>query len=123
MQKLSNGTKWLGIIIILIQLFDAIIHIATDQLEPIRVISNVVVIAWVVAILAGWLGERLRQISFGAIGAYLALNLIFLAQYGLTNPEQDGALRTMLFLLVGLTVVLSMLLIFRLLKGDSLTND
>jgi hypothetical protein len=104
MQKSSNLTKWLGIGIILIQLFDIIIHVATDQAEPIRIASNIIVIGWLVGVLAGWLQGQWRPISFGVIGTYLLLNLIFLAQNGLTNPEQGGALRTMLFLLVGATV-------------------
>lgn len=113
MQTQNQRLQWLGISIILIQIFDAVIHIATDQLEPIRITSNLIIMAWLVAMLAGWLGGRLRQLSFGTIGIYLLLNLIFLAQHGLTNPEQGGALRTMLFLLVGGTVALSTWLTMR----------
>lgn len=106
-----NRSKWLGIVVILIQLIDIIIHVATAQIEPIRITSNVVVMGWVLAYLAGWL--RGRTILFGAIGIYLLFNLIFLAQNGLTNPEQGGSLRVVLFLLVGLTTGLSFLFSFR----------
>ena len=113
MPKLTNGLKFLGVTIILIQLFDIIIHVSTDQIEPIRIASNIVIIVWIIAALIGWLKERFRTISIAAIGTYFVLNAIFLAQNGLTNPEQGGALRTTLFLLVFLTVTLSALFTFR----------
>ena len=113
MINLSNSSKWFGFAIILVQLFDAAIHIATDQFEPIRITANVIIIVWIIATLTGWIKERFRSYSLAAIGVYLLLNLIFLAQNGLTNPEQGGALRTTLFLLVFLTVALSALFTFR----------
>ena len=113
MQKRSNGLKSLGVVIILIQLFDVIIHVATGQPELIRIISNMIIVVWVVVVLAGWLKDRFQSISFATIGTYFVLNLIFLAQNGLTNPEQGDAPRTTLFVLVFLTVTLSTLLTFR----------
>ena len=118
MQKKSNLSKWLGIVIVLIQLFDIIIHVSTNQAEPIRITSNVIIIAWIVAALADWLKERFRNISIAAIGTYLILNLIFLAQNGLTNPGQGGALRITLLLLVSSTLTLSVLLTY--LRGRNL---
>lgn len=108
---LSNG---LGIAIILIQLVDIIIHVATDQAEPIRITSNIIIMSWNVALGMNWLGKQARPISFATIGTYLILNLIFLSQNGLTNPEQGGTVRMALFLLVFLTVVLSALLTLRM---------
>ena len=89
------------------------IHIATDQLEPARITANVVIIVWILTALTGWIMERLRNSSLIAIGAYLILNLFFLAQNGLANPEQGRALRITLILLLFLTVVLSALFAFR----------
>ena len=113
MDKLTNGLKLLGVTIILIQLFDMFIHVSTDQVEPIRITSNIIIIVWIITALIGLLKEQLRAISIATIGTYFFLNAIFLAQNGLTNPEQGGALRTMLFLLVLLTVTLSTLFTFR----------
>ncbi len=113
MINLSNSSKWFGFALILVQLFDAVIHIATDQLEPTRITANIVIIAWIIAALTGWIKARFRNSSLAAIGIYVLLNLIFLAQNGLTNPEQGGALRITLFLLVFFTVVLSALFTFR----------
>ncbi|KPK09659.1 MAG: hypothetical protein AMJ56_10310 [Anaerolineae bacterium SG8_19] len=112
MPRQSNGLRLLGVVIILIQLIDFIIHVSTDQAEPIRIASNIVIIVWIIAALAGWLNARFRNISIAAISTYLVLNIIFLTQNGLTNPEQGGALRTTLFLLVSLTVALSALFTF-----------
>ena len=109
----SNGLRLLGVGIILIQLFDIIIHVSTDQVEPIRITSNIVIIVWTIVALAGWLKARFRYVSIAAIGTYFVLNIIFLAQNGLTNPEQGGALRTTLFLLVLLTIALSALFTLR----------
>ena len=113
MPKRSNGWRLLGVVISLIQLFDIIIHVSTDQAEPIRIASNVVIIVWIIAALAGWLKARYRNISIAAISIYLVLNIVFLAQNGLTNPEQGDTLRTTLFLLVFLTFTLSALFTFR----------
>jgi hypothetical protein len=100
-----------GIIVLLVvlQLFDIVIHAATDQLETIRVASNVIILVWLVAVASGRIHARSVQAAAGAIGAYLGLNILFLALEGVTNPNQDGALRVTLFALVFLTVVLSTL--------------
>ena len=100
----------LGIGIVVIQLFDIAIHATTDQLEPLRVVSNLIILAWVLAMMSGKLSEKIKSGTLGSIGAYLGLNIIFLALEGVTNPNQAGELRVMLFLLVILTVVLSTLL-------------
>ena len=113
MPKLTNGLKLLGVAIILIQLFDIIIHVSTDQVEPIRITSNIIIIVWIIIALIGLLKERFRGISIAAIVTYFVLNAIFLAQNGLTNPEQGGALRITLFVLVLLTVTLSALFTLR----------
>ena len=80
MINLPNNSKWFGFAIILIQLFDAVIHIVTDQLEPTRITANVIIIVWIIAALTGWIKERFRSSLLAAIGVYLLLNLIFLAQ-------------------------------------------
>jgi hypothetical protein len=100
-----------GIIVLLVglQLFDVVIHAATDQLETLRVASNVIILAWLIVVISGRINARAVQAAAGAIGAYLGLNVLFLALEGVTNPNQGGELRVTLFLLVFLTVVLSTL--------------
>ena len=52
--------KTFGIGIALIQLFDIFIHAATNQLEIIRVISNLVILLWLAVIMLNWY-QYLRQ--------------------------------------------------------------
>lgn len=105
----KTALKTLGIGIALIQFFDVLLHAATDQLEFLRVTSNLVILSWLAFL---FFSKRMIKpsASFGSISLYLFLNLLFLAQAGWTNPAQGGAPRTMLFILVILTILLSTLL-------------
>lgn len=105
----SNGILTvLGIAVTLIQLADIAIHVATDQAEPIRIASNVFIL---LGLALGVFRKVNRTVTaVGSICIYLAMNVWFVAQYGLTNPQQGGQPRTALILLVLLTVVLSLLL-------------
>lgn len=103
------SSKTIGLITALIQIFDVIIHAATDQLEFLRVTSNIVILVWLTVLFFGKVKIK-PSASFGTVGLYLLLNLLFLAQAGFTNPEQGDAPRTMLFLLVILTTFLSVIL-------------
>ena len=112
MTKRTNILIGVGIAIAIIQLFDIAIHVATNQLEPIRVASNVIILVWLMAMASGRINTKFVQAAVASIGAYLVLNTIFLMQEGVTNPNQGGELRTMLFLLLFLTLTLSTLLIY-----------
>lgn len=100
----------LGICIALIQLIDIAIHVATDQAEAIRIVSNGLILSGLVLVA---LLKAPRYSSFilaGASAVYLALNIIFVIQHGLTNLEQGGQPRAALILLVVLTLILSTVL-------------
>ena len=105
----STVSKIIGIVIAILQVFDILIHAAADQLEFLRVTANIIILIWLAIVFFGRLGQVSKAASAGAIGLYLLLNLIFLFQAGFTNPDQGGAPRTMLFILVFLTIVLSTL--------------
>jgi len=110
MTKLNNSTTLLRVFeiaITLLQVFDIAIHAATGQLEFLRVSSNVIILFWLAVLASEWIKAKGVLAVIGAVGAYLILNLIFLAREGLTNPEQGGGLRVMLLLLVFLTVASS----------------
>ena len=101
---MSKSTTLTAISIALIQIFDIIIHAATNQIEIIRVVSNLIILLWLgISVL----GKFNNKFSFIPVSVYLLLNIIFLAQNGLTNPQQAGELRITLFFLVFLTVVMS----------------
>ena len=112
--------KILGLGIFLLQLFDIIIHAVTDQLEILRVTSNIIILLWLAIAAAGKFSGKFPQIAMGSVGAYLILNIIFLAFEGVRNMEQGGELRVTLFLLIFLTTALSALLIY--IKGRQTSN-
>lgn len=114
-QETPKLSKVFSIGIIIVQLFDIVIHAATDQLEPLRAASNLIIMVWIVIVLKGKFIDRIFALACGSIGFYLGLNLIFLFREGMTNPN-TGGVRTMLFLLVLLTMVLSIVLIIQLKK-------
>ncbi len=116
MNNFNNTSKWLGVAITIVQLFDIAIHAATNQLEPLRVVSNLIILAWIFVLLSGKLRKKIKSVSLGSISTYLGLNLIFLALEGLTNPN-TGAPRNMLFLLVILTTAISVRLFTQLKKN------
>jgi len=110
MQKSADNLTRLGILeigIALIQLFDILIHAATDQLEVLRVSSNIIILLWLALVVLGRFKPKFLLTAFGSTGLYLILNVVFLAREGLTNPEQGGELRVLLFGLVFLTTTLS----------------
>jgi hypothetical protein len=105
----------LEIAIAIVQVFDIVIHAATNQLEPLRVTSNIIIFLWLAVVVSGRISPKfLQAASVSSISAYLGLNLIFLALEGMTNVEQGGELRTMLFVLMFLTIALSILLAYTL---------
>lgn len=99
--------RFTGIAIALVQLLDIVLHAATNQLEPLRVSSNLVILLWLAITASGRLGDKFRWLAWAATGIYLLLNLVFLALEGITNPEQGGTLRVALLLFVLLTLVFS----------------
>lgn len=111
------AARALGLALAITQLFDVVIHAATDQLEPLRVIANLAILLWLGALAIGKFQAQTLSMSLGAIGLYLALNLIFLAREGLTNPAQGDAVRVMLLLLVATTTALAMALVALLPRG------
>lgn len=107
-QRNSTRMLWsLGIAIAVVQIFDIVIHVATDQAEILRIIANLVVLFWVMGVVWRRFRVGFLPLSVAAVGVYLLLNLTFLALEGVTNPAQGDAPRTLLFLLVLLTVGLS----------------
>jgi len=112
--------KIAGIGIFITQLLDIVIHAATDQLEPIRVSSNIIIFLWLVIVVSGKLKEKSLLLAVASIVVYFILNIIFLSIEGVTNAEQGGGLRVALFVLVFVTLTLSSL--FAYLRGRSTTE-
>ncbi len=106
----TSLSKALGIGIAILQVLDIVVHAATDQLEILRVSSNGIILLWLAVVMFGKFNSKVP--ALGSVGAYLLLNIIFLAREGVTNPGQGGGLRVALFLFVIVTTVLSMVLAF-----------
>ena len=97
----------------LVQVFDIVLHVATNQAEPLRIIANLAVLQWLAGAGLGRLRPNFHSTGVAAVVVYLVLNGAFLAQAGLTNPAQGGAPRVALFVLVALTLGLSGALLVR----------
>ncbi len=107
-------TKILGIAIILVQLIDFVVHAGTDQIERTRIAASLIMVFWVLRVPNN---PSATYTGLASLGIYLALNLFFLWQNGLTNPAAGGALRIPLFVFVVLTSALATALLTR--KGTT----
>jgi len=96
----------LSIAIASVQVVDILIHAATDQIEPLRVLSNAVILLWLGLAAAGRV--KGKGLPLAAVAIYLLLNALFLVQAGITNPQQGDAVRWVLLLLVALTVTFAL---------------
>ena len=112
MPQRSNTTILLiGVALALVQVIDIILHVATNQAEPIRIMSNIVILVWLAFAAFGKFKQQgFRLLAVGFMGVYLALNIAFLAVNGLTNTAQGGGLRVTLLVLIVISVALAVLL-------------
>lgn len=79
---MTSPLRALVIALLAVNIFDVVIHVAIDQVEPLRVTSNVVVIVTSILMLA--LPRARSPWLAGVVGlVYLALNLTFIALDGI----------------------------------------
>lgn len=95
------------LLITMVQVFDIIIHIALNQIEPIRLVAIGVLF---ISLISTRLLASTRAIQVLALsgGIYLILNGIFVLENGLTNGI-SGEPRVMLIVIVLATAVLGVL--------------
>ena len=92
--------------LIFIQIIDVAVHIATDQVETLRIISNSMIVLW-----AGWLIHKTNKlVDYGLVGSYILLTLFFIMLNGITN---DGGPRIFFLGSVTITLAISALLILK----------
>lgn len=85
-----------------LQRVDVFLHVATGQVEPIRIAASVVVTLAVLAAVFALSRPTLVLVASGLV--YAAFNTLFFAGSGLTNPETES-LRVPLFGFVVLTLI------------------
>ncbi len=90
-------------LVIGLQCVDVLVHVATGQVEPIRIAASVVVTIAGLAAVFALSRPILTLVASGLI--YAVFNALFFAGSGLINPETDS-LRVPLFGFVVLTLIL-----------------
>lgn len=100
-----KGNKGITYIIIAIQILDILVHLLTNQFELIRVISNTVVILWVIILQLNLHKIVLNLLTTIMISIYIILNGLFLLANGIYNPNNQS-LRIPLLLFVLSSVIL-----------------
>jgi len=96
----------ISFLIIVIQILDVFTHALTNQLEMIRVQSNIVIVLWTIFLYLRTSKFSKRLLSTLSISIYLILNLLFIFQFGIIN-QQSGDYRVALIIFVILTASLS----------------
>ena len=87
-------------LIILIQVADTTVHVLANQIEPLRITANVIIIIWLLLPSK----NLTKSISLGSISLFAILNIYFLSQFGITN---DGSPRIFFWGAVISTLALS----------------
>ena len=87
-------------LIILIQVADVTVHVLANQVEPLRITANVIIIIWILLPLK----SMTKSFSLVSISLFAILNIYFLSQFRVTN---DGSPRIFFWGAVVSTLVLS----------------
>lgn len=90
--------------VIAVQVVDTGLHIAINEVEMLRVMSNAVLVIGVS--LGVFLGQSWKTAIWGGAVGYIVLNLVFVALFGLENPV-SGVNRAPLVAFMALSLWLS----------------
>jgi len=93
-------------LILIIQITDIVLHVISDQAELLRILANLIIIAWVLI----FYNKKSNQLNWTILGIYLIFNFLFLNLRGLSN---NGDPRIFFWAAVLLTSLLSSLIINR----------
>ncbi|MEO0550779.1 MAG: hypothetical protein AAFZ91_12740 [Pseudomonadota bacterium] len=97
-------------LIIFVQVIDVGIHVAANQVEPVRILAGVILTLYSGL---GLTGRASVGSALTASAAYLVLNAWFLSAHGLTNPDIGNAPRYALFALVTISIGLTLFSVHR----------
>ncbi|MEO1043356.1 MAG: hypothetical protein AAFX52_13825 [Pseudomonadota bacterium] len=98
------------LLLIVVQALDLFVHVAVGELEPIRVMSNVIIVLGGVITLASFASRLLAAALAGFL--YLLLNVLFLVDQGWIKPA-TGAPRIPLIVFVATSLLILCWLISR----------
>ena len=68
-------------LIILIQVADTTAHVLANQIVPLRITANIIIIIWLLLPSK----NLTKSISLGSLSLFAILNIYFLSQFGITN--------------------------------------
>ena len=66
----------------ILQLSDIGLHAATNQFEPLRVLSNISILLWLALAASGKFKQKSLMVAAVSFLAYLGLNVAFLVKVG-----------------------------------------
>lgn len=101
---MSTLARVLTVAALVLNIADIALHVAIDDVEPLRIAGNIVVVAATIAVLA-WPRARRATVPLCAAGASLGLNVGFTALEGI-GPLGAVLVAATTLLLVGVAVAL-----------------
>mgnify|MGYP001308483684 FL=1 len=90
-------------LLISLQIIDITVHVLSDQIEPLRILANALVIIWFIQIYK----YKSKNLGYLVTTIYLGLNTLFLVLNGLSN---NGEPRIFFWISISLTVLISILI-------------
>ena len=91
------------LLLISLQIIDITVHVLSNQIEPLRILANALIIIWFIQIYK----YNSKNISYLVITIYLGLNTLFLILNGLSN---SGEPRIFFWISISLTSLISTLI-------------
>ncbi len=91
------------LLLISLQIIDITVHVLSDQIEPLRILANALVIIWFIQIYM----YKSKNLGYLVTTIYLGLNTLFLVLNGLSN---NGEPRIFFWISISLTVLISILI-------------
>ena len=91
------------VLIISLQIIDITVHILSNQIEPLRVLANALIIIWFIQIYK----YKSKNMGYLVTTIYLGLNTLFLILNGLSN---SGEPRLFFWISISLTALISTLI-------------
>ena len=91
------------LLLISLQIIDITAHVLSDQIEPLRILANALVIIWFIQIYK----YKSKNLGYLVTTIYLGLNTLFLVLNGLSN---NGEPRIFFWISISLTVLISILI-------------